>query len=83
VTNLRRMNAEDLRALPAVVDLLTAAAVLDIGRTVAYELVRTGRWPTPVFRLGGRIKVPTAPLLEFLGISTDSPSAVPTADAKS
>jgi len=78
----RRMNAEDLRALPAVVDLLTAAAVLDIGRTVAYELVRTGRWPTPVFRLGGRIKVPTAPLLELLGVSTDLPAAVPATAVK-
>jgi len=71
------MNTHELRALPAVVDLLTAAAVLDIGRTAAYELVRTGQWPTPVFRLGGRIKVPTAPLLELLGVSTDPPGDVP------
>jgi predicted DNA-binding transcriptional regulator AlpA len=65
------MNTKELRELPAVVDLRTAAAVLNIGRTVAYELVRAGQWPTPILRLGGRIKVPTVPLLELLGISTD------------
>jgi hypothetical protein len=73
----RRMNVEEMRALPPVVDLLTAAAMLDVGRTAAYELVRTGKWPTPVFRLGGRIKVPTAPLLDLLGLSTDSRPVVP------
>jgi len=70
------MNTQDLRDLPVVVDLLTAAAVLDIGRTTAYELVRTGQWPTPILRMGGRIKVPTAPLLDLLGVSTDPASGV-------
>jgi hypothetical protein len=71
------MNTQDLRELPVVVDLLTAAAVLDIGRTTAYELVRTGQWPTPILRMGGRIKVPTAPLLDLLGVSTDQAGGVP------
>jgi hypothetical protein len=53
-------------AVPAVVDLPTAAAMLGIGRTLAYELVRTGRWPTPIIRIGRLIKVPTRPLLDFL-----------------
>ena len=63
--------AEQLRALPAVVDAPTAAAVLAIGRTAAYELVRSGHWPTPIVRLGHRIRIPTAPLLALLGVSTD------------
>jgi len=71
------VNTDELRALPAVVDLRTAAAALDIGRTVAYELVRTGQWPTPILRLGCRIKVPTAPLLELLGVSTDAGAGIP------
>ena len=65
------MTAEQLRALPAVVDVPTAAAVLAIGRTAAYELVRSGHWPTPIVRLGHHIRVPTAPLLALLGVSTD------------
>jgi excisionase family DNA binding protein len=67
------VDEDDLRQLPVVVDLLTAAAVLGIGRTTAYELVRTGRWPTPVLRLGSRIRVPTAALRELLSLSTAGP----------
>ena len=64
------MDEDRLRQLPVVVDLVTAASVLGIGRTTAYELVRTGRWPTPVLRLGNRIRVPTAALRELLSLST-------------
>lgn len=62
------MTADEVRALPAVVDLTTAASVLGVGRSAAYELVRTGAWPTPVLRLGRLIKVPSAPLLTLLGL---------------
>lgn len=64
------MTDDELRRLPVVVDLPTAAIALGIGRTTAYEMVRTGRWPTPVLRLGYRIRVPTAALRELLGLST-------------
>lgn len=67
------MNEDELRRLPVVVDLLTAAAALGIGRTTAYEMVRTGRWPTPVLRLGSRIRVPTAALRAVLSVSTAEP----------
>ncbi len=63
------MTADEVRALPAVVDLATAARVLGVGRSAAYELVRTGTWPTPVLRLGRLIKVPSAPLVELIGLS--------------
>jgi predicted DNA-binding transcriptional regulator AlpA len=66
------VNEDDLRQLPVVVDLLTAAAVLGVGRTAAYEMVRSGCWPTPVLRLGNRIRVPTAALRELLSLSTES-----------
>ena len=68
------MTEDDLQGLPVVVDLLTAAAVLGVGRTTAYEMVRTGRWPTPVLRLGHRIRVPTAALRELLRLSPTSPA---------
>ena len=64
------MDEDHLRQLPVVVNLVTAASVLGIGRTTAYELVRTGRWPTPILRLGNRIRVPTAALRELLSLST-------------
>ena len=70
------MNRDELAALPAVVDVPTAAEALGLSRTSAYELIRTGAWPTPVFRLGRLIRVPTAPLLDLLGIagSTEQPA---------
>lgn len=65
-----------LTNLPPAIDLMTAAALLGIGRTAAYQLVRAGKWPTPVVRLGKLIKIPTAPLLELLGLPpAEAPSA--------
>jgi predicted DNA-binding transcriptional regulator AlpA len=63
------MTADEVRALPVSVDLPTAARALGLGRTAAYELVRSGAWPTPVLRLGRLIKVPRADLLALLGLA--------------
>lgn len=54
------------RSRAAVVDLPEAAAMLGIGRSLAYRLVRDGAWPTPVIRIGRLIKVPIEPLHEYL-----------------
>lgn len=51
---------------PAMLDVSEAAQMLGIGRTLAYELVRTNRWPTPVIRVGRLIKIPYEPLREFV-----------------
>ncbi len=56
--------------LPAVLDLVQAAALLGVGRTTAYRLVHDGQWPTPVLRLGRLIKIPTQPLLKLLAGGT-------------
>ena len=63
---------------PAVVDLVTAARMLGVGRTVAYQLVRQGRWPTPILRIGHQIRVPSAPLLALLCMSPDPEPGAPT-----
>jgi predicted DNA-binding transcriptional regulator AlpA len=65
------MTRDDALALPPVVSLATAAELLGLGRSAAYELVRTGQWPTPILRLGRLIKVPTAPLITLVGIATE------------
>ena len=70
------MNRAELDDLPAVVDVCTAAKVLGLSRTAAYELIRAGEWPTPVFRLGKLIRIPTAPMRELLGIDSISTSGV-------
>jgi predicted DNA-binding transcriptional regulator AlpA len=64
-----QLTDEQVRSLPSVVDVPTAAAILGVGRTAAYELIRSDRWPTPVLHLGKLIRIPTAPLLELVGIS--------------
>jgi predicted DNA-binding transcriptional regulator AlpA len=71
------LTAGEIRALPPVVDVTTAAEVLGIGRSVAYELVRTDGFPTPVLRVGRQIKIPTAYLIDLLGLSTETQTALP------
>lgn len=64
------MDRHDLDQLPALIDVPTAAAVLGIGRTLAYDLVRTDRWPTPVLHVGKLIRIPTAALRRLLDPDT-------------
>lgn len=59
----------DLTQLPPTLDLVEAARLLGIGRTLAYEMVREETWPTPVIRVGRKIRVPTTPLLGLLGVT--------------
>ena len=63
---MQRPPAAEHAALPPMLTVPQAAQVLGIGRTLAYELVRTDAWPTPIVRAGRLIKIPTAPLLELL-----------------
>jgi predicted DNA-binding transcriptional regulator AlpA len=60
------MNRDQIAQLPPLVDIPTAAEVLGIGRTLAYELVKTNRWPTTVLRMGKIIRIPTAALIRLL-----------------
>lgn len=74
------MTDEELRRLPVLLTVPAAGRVLGIGRTVAYQLVRREEWPTPVIRVGAKIWIPRAPLLEFVGVSTtsaDPPTSAP------
>jgi predicted DNA-binding transcriptional regulator AlpA len=70
------VNRQELVDLPPAVDVQTAAAVLGLSRTAAYELIRVGGWPTPVLRLGRLIRVPTAPLLALLGVEAETQGAM-------
>jgi predicted DNA-binding transcriptional regulator AlpA len=55
-----------------LLDLLDAALALGIGRTTAYTLAAKGEFPIPVLRVGGRLKVRTADLRRYLGLSGPS-----------
>lgn len=58
----------ELLALPAVVDVTTAARALGLGRSTAYDLARRGEFPCRVLRIGSSYRIPTAELLRVLGI---------------
>jgi predicted DNA-binding transcriptional regulator AlpA len=60
-------------ALPAVLDVPQAARLLGIGRTLAYELIRTNQWPTPVIRMGRLIKIPSGPIVELMTTGAAAP----------
>ncbi|WP_459647980.1 hypothetical protein [Kitasatospora sp. Ki12] len=62
------MTREELLRLPVITDLVTAGRALGIGRTRAFELARRGEFPVPVLRVGVTWRVPTAPLLQLLGL---------------
>ena len=62
------MTFGDVADLPVVVDLLTAARVLGIGRTTAYALARAGDFPCSILKVGGGYRVPTIGLLRLLGV---------------
>ncbi|SEP54514.1 helix-turn-helix domain-containing protein [Amycolatopsis saalfeldensis] len=62
------MTVAELAALPAVVDLMTAARALRIGRTTAYSLARADDFPCPVLRVGGEYRVPVVGLIRVLGL---------------
>ncbi|ADJ48804.1 integrase/resolvase-related protein [Amycolatopsis mediterranei S699] len=64
------MTLAEVAALPAVVDLMTAARALGIRRTTAYALARGGSFPCPVFRVGAAYRVPTSGVLRLLGLTT-------------
>lgn len=63
----RLWSLEQLRDLGATTDLLTAASVLNIGRTKAYQLAQADQFPVPVIRTGRRYVVAVAHLLRLLG----------------
>lgn len=62
----------DVRALGVRTDVATAGSVLGLGRSAAYEAVRTGGFPVPVIRAGGHYVVPVAPLLRLLGLDDET-----------
>lgn len=65
---MRPLSISELYALPAAVDLMTAAKALNMGRTMAYELAKSGDFPCRVIRYGDTYRVPTAEILRLLNV---------------
>ncbi|RBY94079.1 DNA-binding protein [Blastococcus sp. TBT05-19] len=71
----RAWTADEVLALPVVVDLVTAGSVLGMGRSASYEMARRGEFPVPVLKVGHRYRVVSARLRELVGIH-DQPTPV-------
>jgi excisionase family DNA binding protein len=59
---------DDVRALGVLTDFDTAADVLGMGRSLAYQLVRNGEFPVQRIQHGRRVTIRVADLLRYLGI---------------
>ncbi|MCP2343711.1 DNA-binding protein [Actinomadura rupiterrae] len=63
-----------IRALPAMIDLVTAGRALGIGRTKSYALARAGTFPCRVLRVGDSYLVPITGVLQVLQLDpADTP----------
>jgi hypothetical protein len=79
-TSRHEWTPEAVRALGLTTDLTTAAHIIGIGRTLAFDLVRNDEFPVRILRVRGRILVRTGDLLELLIPPSDptTPSKEPT-----
>jgi hypothetical protein len=66
------LTADEVRALPATVDVPTAGRCFGLGRDASYQAARDGSFPVPVLRLGQRLRVTRSDLMAVLGISEPS-----------
>ncbi|WP_232107739.1 helix-turn-helix domain-containing protein [Streptomyces gossypiisoli] len=67
------MGLEELLALPATVNVTTAARALGISRDKAYALIRSGSFPVRTLPLGSTVRVPTAELWKVLAVEGPKP----------
>jgi hypothetical protein len=75
VTHLTRHHRAAARR--PTVDLTTAARALGLGRTKAYDLAHRQQFPCRVLHISDTYRVPTAGLLELLGLAPDEPDRSP------
>jgi predicted DNA-binding transcriptional regulator AlpA len=68
----RVWTVEEIRALGVTCDVRTAAHVLGIGRTTAFELLRTKKFPVRTLQLGRARRVPVQELLAYVGALPDA-----------
>ncbi len=69
---IKGLTPEQIRALPAALDIPTAGRCLGLGRSKAYELARSGKFPVAVLPIGGSFRVTRASILSYLDEDTDT-----------
>ena len=71
-----------LRKMPAAIDVTTAAAALDVGRSTLYAAIRAGDCPVRVLHVRTRMKIVTASVIELLEPSASQAGAGLPEDAR-
>jgi hypothetical protein len=71
-TEAHALTREELLALPASIDIVTAGRAFGVGRTTAYALARNGEFPCQVIRAGRAYRAITADLLRVLHIAPEN-----------
>lgn len=63
---------DDLEKMPVLLTVEQAAAILGISRQHAYDLIRSGEFPSRVVRVGRAHRVPKLPLLRAVGLAGEA-----------
>ena len=64
------LRLDQIAELPVALDVEAAARLLGVSPATAYRMLRTGAFPSTTLRVGNQWRIPTAPLLTALGLST-------------
>lgn len=79
----KRWTAAQVVALGVRTDVPTAGEILaGLGRDESYRAVKRGTFPVPVLKVGRHLVVPTAPILELLGLNGGHGDRSPGADQR-
>jgi predicted site-specific integrase-resolvase len=70
---MKPLNTDQLRAMPCVIGIETAAQALGISRTLAYRLAKEDRFPCRVIRIASTYRVPRGDLERVLGMADHDP----------
>jgi excisionase family DNA binding protein len=62
--------------LPVWVDPVTAGRLLGMSRSVVYGLLETREFPAHAYRVGRQWRIPTAGVLDYLGLDPNAPVRV-------
>jgi len=62
----RGMTLDEVRGLPAAIDVTTAAHALGVSRASAYQAIADGVFPVATIRVSRRLRVLTADLVRVL-----------------
>ena len=74
-TARRVWSLQEIQALGATTDVVTAGQILGLSRNSAYQLARAGTFPVPVLRAGAQYRVPVAGLLTALHLNAERDTA--------